>query len=147
MSATALKRASLPLLSCEQIKHNFFGSFHSNIRSDMFYKTGIFENFGKLSRKRLCQSFFLTKLYTIKPATLLKRAFSSDVLLWILRNCFKQLFYRTLPVSVSHFNSTFLTLSLRRAISIFSTHYFVLDISKPLPAPCRSQEPIHLILH
>ena len=92
----------------------FFGSFHSNIRSDMFYKIGLFKNFGKLTRKRLCRSFFLIKLYTIKPATLLKRDFSSDVLLWILRNCFKHFFYRTPPVSVSHFNSTFLTLSLRR---------------------------------
>ena len=147
MSATALKRASLPLLSCEQIKHNFFRSFHSNILSDMFYKTGIFENFGKLSRKRLCRSFFLTKLYTIKPATLLKRAFSSDVLLWILRNCFKQLFYRTFPVSVSCSIQPSQPLVCEGRISIFSMHYLVLDISKPLPAPCRSQEPIHLILH
>ena len=80
----------------------------------MFYKIGLFKNFGKLTRKRLCRSFFLIKLYTIKPANLLKRDFSSDVLLWILRNCFKHLFYRTPRVSVSHFNSTFLTLSLRR---------------------------------
>ena len=114
MSATALKRMSLPLFSCEQIKHNFFGSSHSNIRSDMFYKIGLFKNFGKLTRKRLCRSFFLIKLYTIKPATLLKRDFSSDILLWILRNFFKHLFYRTPPVSVSHFNSTFWTISLRR---------------------------------
>ena len=114
MSATALKRMSLPLFSCEQIKHNFFGSSHSNIRSDMFYKIGLFKNFGKLTRKRLCRSFFLIKLYTIKLATLLKTDFSSDVLLWVLQNCFKHLFYRTPPLSVSHFNSNFLTLSLRR---------------------------------
>ena len=30
--------------------------------------------------------FFLIKLHTIKPATLLKRDFITDVLLWILRN-------------------------------------------------------------
>ena len=122
MSATALKRMSLPLFCCEQIKHNFFGSSHSNIRLDMFYKIGLFKNFGKLTRKRLCRNFFLIKLYTIKPANLLKRDFSSDVLLRILRNCFKHFFYRTPPVSVSHFNSTFLTRSLRRTyIYIFQT--------------------------
>ena len=67
---------------------------------------------GKLTRKCLCRSFFLIRLYTIKHATLLKRDFSSDVLLWILRK--KHLLYRTLSVSFSHFNSTFLTLRLRR---------------------------------
>ena len=82
--------------------------------SSRICSTGLFKNFGKLAGKRLYRIFFLIKLYTIKPATLLKRVFSSDVLLWILRNCFKHLFYRTPPVSVSHFNSTFLTLSLRR---------------------------------
>ena len=92
----------------------FLGSFHSNICSDMFYKIVLFKNFGKLIRKRLCWSFFVIKLYTIKPANLSKRDFSSDVLLSILLNCFKHLFYRTSPVSVSHFNLTFLTLSLRR---------------------------------
>ena len=101
------------LMSVTAPLNNFFGSFHSNIRSDMFYKI-VFKNFGKLKGKRLCWSFFLIKLYVIKPATLIKRDFNSDVLLWILRNCFKHLFYRTPPVSVSHFNSTFLTLSLRR---------------------------------
>ena len=69
----------------------------------MFYKIVLFKNFRKLTRKRFCQSFFLIELYTIKPATLLKRGFSSDILLWILQNCFKHLFYRTPTVSVSHF--------------------------------------------
>ena len=114
MSGTALKSTSLPLFSCEQIKHNFFGSSHSNIRSDMFYKVGVSKNFGELKTKRLCRSFFLIKLYTIKPPHLLKRDFSSDVLLWISRNCLKHIFYRTPLVSVSHSISTFLTLSLRR---------------------------------
>ena len=75
---------------------HFLGSVHSDIRSDMFCKIGLFKNFGKLTRKRLCWSFFLIKLYTIKPATLLKRDFSSDVLLSILRNCFKH-FFTELP--------------------------------------------------
>ena len=81
MSATALKRTPLTLLSCEQLNTFFFSSSHSNIRSDMFYKIALFKNFGKLARKRLCRSWFLIKLYTIKPANLFKRDFSSDVLL------------------------------------------------------------------
>ena len=72
--------------------------------SDMFYKIGLFQNFGKTSGKRLCWSFFLIKLYTTRPITLLKRDFSWDLLLWILRNRFKQLFYRIPPASISHFN-------------------------------------------
>ena len=65
----------------------FFGSFHSSICSDMFYKVGLLKNFEKLTGKHLCRSFFfLMKLHTIKPATLLKRDFSADVLLWILQN-------------------------------------------------------------
>ena len=118
MLATILKRTSSPVFSCEQIKHFFGGSFYSSIRADMFYKIGLFKNFGKLTGKGLCRSFFLIKLYTIKPiffgsfqssirsdmfykmytikpATLLKRDFGSDVLLRILRNCFRHLFYRT----------------------------------------------------
>ena len=39
-------------------EYNFFGSFDSSIRSDMFYKVGLLKNFGKLSGKHLCQSFF-----------------------------------------------------------------------------------------
>ena len=83
------------LIKLYTIKPIFFGSFQSSIRSDMFYKIGLYKNFGKLTGKRLCRSFFLIKLYTIKPATLLKRDFGSDVLLRILRNCFRHLFYRT----------------------------------------------------
>ena len=47
----------------------------------MFYKIGLLKNFGKLTGKHLYRSFFLIKSYTIKPATLLKRDFSTDVLL------------------------------------------------------------------
>ena len=53
----------------------------------MFYKVGLLKNLGKLTGKHLCRSFFLIKLHTIKAATLLKRDFSTDVLLRILRNC------------------------------------------------------------
>ena len=93
----------------------------------MFYKIGLFKNFGKLTRKRLCQSFFLIKLYTSKPATLLKRYFSSDVL--ISRNCFKHLFYSS---GFSILFNLLNPLPCGGCISIFSKHYLVLDISKPL---------------
>ena len=37
----------------------FFGSFHSSIHSDMFYKTGLFKNFGRFIKKRLPVPEFL----------------------------------------------------------------------------------------
>ena len=50
-------------------------------------KIGLLKKFGKLTGKHLHRSFFLIRLYTNKPATLLKRNFSTDVSLWILRYC------------------------------------------------------------
>ena len=82
--------------------------------SSRICSTGLFKNFGKLAGKRLFRIFFLIVVHHQASNFIKKRVHSSDVLLWILRNCFKHLFYRTPPVSVSHFNSTFLTLSLRR---------------------------------
>ena len=83
MSATSLKRTPSPVFPVNSFcEYRFFGSFHSSIRPDMFYKFGLLKNFGKLAGKHLCRSFFfLIKLYTIKPATLLKRDFSADFLL------------------------------------------------------------------
>ena len=78
MSAATLKRTSLPLFSCEKIKHNFFGSFHSNICSEMFYKIGLLKNFRKLTRKRLCRSLFLIKLYIIKPENSAQMFFTTN---------------------------------------------------------------------
>ena len=113
MSANALKKMSLPLFACEQIKHNLFWFISFKHSLGYVLQNRSFQKFRKTYKKTPLPEF-LIKLYTIKPANLLKRDFSSDVLLWILRNCFKHFFYRTPPVSVSHFNSTFLTLSLRR---------------------------------
>ena len=112
MSATALKRMSLPLFCCEQIKHNFFWFISFKHPLGYVLQNRSFQKFRKTYKKTPLPEF-LIKLYTIKPANLLKRDFSSDVLLWILRNCFKHFFYRTPPVSVSHFNSTFLILILQ----------------------------------
>ena len=53
----------------------------------MFYKIVLLKNFGKLLGKHLCQNFFLDKVAHIKPATLLRGDFSTDVLLWILWKC------------------------------------------------------------
>ena len=96
----------------------FFGSFHSSIRSGVFYKIGLLNNFGKLTGKYLSHSFFLEKvahhqtcnfiIITVNFAQLLKA---------ICRTC---------PVSASNFNSTFLTVRPRETytVSTFSQHYF-----------------------
>ena len=47
--------------------------------SSRICSTGLFKNFGKLAGKRLFRIFFLIKLYTIKPATLLKREFTAQM--------------------------------------------------------------------
>ena len=47
--------------------------------SSRICSTGLFKNFGKLAGKRLYRIFFLIKLYTIKPATLLKREFTAQM--------------------------------------------------------------------
>ena len=139
MSGTALKRMSSPVFSCEQIKRNFFfGSFQSTFRSNMFYKIGFFKNFGRHTGKRFSRTFFLIKLYTIKLAALLKRGFSSNVLLQILRKILRHLFYRTPPMSIFHFNSSFLTLSLRKTyIYIFQA---LIDFRYFLTTSCSLQK-------
>ena len=47
--------------------------------SSRICSTGLFKNFGKLAGKRLFRIFFLIKLYTIKPATLLKTEFTAQM--------------------------------------------------------------------
>ena len=65
----------------------FFGLFLSSIRLDMFCKAGLLKNYKKLTGKHLRRRFFsLMKLHIIKSATLSKRVFNADVLLWILQN-------------------------------------------------------------
>ena len=66
---------------------SFFGSFHSSIRSDMFYKEVLLKVSENLQENTCVRVFFLIKLHTMQPATLLKRDSNTDVLLWILRNC------------------------------------------------------------
>ena len=62
---------------------NFWSS-----RLEVFCKKGVLSDFPKFTGKHLCQRlFFLT--------TLLKKVSGKGVFLWILRNFYKHLFYRT----------------------------------------------------
>ena len=80
----------------------------------MFYEVGLLKNFEKLTGKHLCQGFFfLMKLRTIKPATLLKKR--------LQRRCFTVDFAkflkapsRTPPVNASAVRATFLILRPRK---------------------------------
>ena len=88
----------------------FFGSSHSSSRSGMFYKIVLLKNFGKLTGKDLCQSFFfLEKVAHHQGCNFIKKRLQIK--------CFNVNFTkllntlcRTPPVSVSNFNSTFLIL-------------------------------------
>ena len=115
---------------CEYV---FFGSLYSSIRSDIC-KVGLLKNFGKVTGKHLCRSFFfLIKLHAIKHVTLLKIVFSADFLLWILQNCSPWLKAPcgTPPVSACDFNGTFLTLRPRKTyIYVFPALLFLIFLSQ-----------------
>ena len=61
-----------------------YSSHNKNFRSSrlqMFFKIGVLKNFVIFTGKRLCWSFFLTKLQALRPATLLKRDSNTGVFL------------------------------------------------------------------
>ena len=64
-------------------------------------RKGVLRNFTKFTGKDLSQSLFFNKATGLRPATLLglqlywKRSPGSGVLMWILRNFWEHLFYRT----------------------------------------------------
>ena len=95
----------------------FFGSFHSSIRSGTFCKIVLLKNFWKTSRNTPVTEFFLLKnLHTIKPTTLKghqHRCFTVNFAKLLKSLC------RTPPVSASNFNSTFLTLRPRKTYIYF----------------------------
>ena len=57
----------------------------------IFFKVGILRNFANFTGKNLW-SHFLIKLQALTPTSLLKRASSAGVFLWILRNFLEHLF-------------------------------------------------------
>ena len=70
-------------------EYNFFGSFHSSIRSDIFYKVGLLKNFGKLTGKQLCQSYFSCKVAHHQACNFIKKRLQHrkhfvELLWWVL---------------------------------------------------------------
>ena len=47
----------------------------------IMYKIDVLKNLAKFKGKHLCRSLFLIKLLSLRPATLLKRHFSTSVFL------------------------------------------------------------------
>ena len=61
----------------------------------MFVRRGVLTKFGKFTGKHLCQCLFIDKVAG-QPATLLKKRDSgTGVFLWIFRNFYERLLYRT----------------------------------------------------
>ena len=90
-------------------EYNFFGSFDSSIRSDMFYKVGLLKNFGKLVENTSARVFFVDKVAHHQVCNFIKkrlwhRSFTVNFAKLLKALC------RTLPVSASNFNSTFYAL-------------------------------------
>ena len=122
-------------------QYDFFGSFQSSDRSDMFYEVGLLKNLGKLTGKHLCRSFFFfIMLLTVKPATLLKKEFSADVLLSTLHSCSPLLKApcRTPPVSAFNLSAIFLTLRPRKTYIYVFQKFLLFHIANPLHVPYRS---------
>ena len=114
MSATALKRTSSPVFYCEQIKRNFFCFISFKHSLGYVLQNRSFQKFGKTYRKIPLPEFLSDKVVHDQVSHFIKNRLHVRCFAVNFPNCFKHLFYKTPPVSVSHFNSTFLTLSLRR---------------------------------
>ena len=109
-------------------EYNFFGLFHSSIRSGMFYQTGL-QNFGKLTGKHLCQRFFLEKVAHHQVCNFIKKRLQHRFFAVNFAKLLKALF-RTPPVSASNFNSTFfLTLRPGKYNNVISPCYDWTDLS------------------
>ena len=48
---------------------------------EVFYKKSVLRNFTKFTEKHLCQSLLFNKVVGLRPATLLKKDFGTDVFL------------------------------------------------------------------
>ena len=135
MSPTALKRRHPWCFPVNKFcEYNFFGSLHSSIRSGIFYKIDLLKNLENLQEHFCARAFFLEKVAHHQACKFSKkrlqhRCFLVSFAKWLKALC------RTPPVSVSNFNSTFLTLRPRKTyVYVFSAILF-LHISKPLHVP------------
>ena len=71
---------------------------------EVFWNKSALENFGKVKVKHLCPSLFFNKVAGLKSGTLLKRYPDASVSLWIFRNNYEPLFYRTPVVAASEWS-------------------------------------------
>ena len=76
-------------------KHSFALLSNRSSRLQMFYKIGVHKIFAISTGKHLCWSFYLIKLQSFRPATLLKRDCYTGVFLWIFKHFKNIFFYRT----------------------------------------------------
>ena len=114
----------------------FFGSYHSNIRSrHVLHKVGLLKNFGKLTEFSL--TFFLEKVAHHQACNFIKKVLKYRCFTVNFAKLLKAL-CRTLPVSASNFNSTFLTLRPRKTYIYVFPAFLFFDISKPLHVSYRS---------
>ena len=100
--ANAKQRPETKLLLFENYSHSST-RYHPNkghilnrsSRQRCSVKEGVLRNFAKFTGKHLCQSLFFNKDAGLRPATLLKRDSGARVFLWVLRNFYEHLLYRT----------------------------------------------------
>ena len=72
---------------CQNVQQgDYQGAEGKSLRSSHLrcsVRKGVLWNLAKFSGKHLCQSLFFNKVAGLRPATLQKRASSTDVFLWI----------------------------------------------------------------
>ena len=113
MSATALKRMSSPVLSCEQIKHNLIWFISFNHLLGYVLQNRTFQKSRKTYRKTPLPEFLSDKVVHQQACNFNQKRLQLRYFTMNFAKLFGHIFYRTPPVSVSHFNSTFLILILQ----------------------------------
>ena len=73
--------------------HTFFRSSHQRC----FVKKGVLRKFAKFTGKHLCQKVFFDKVAGLPESLFRQRVSGTGVFLWILRNIWEHLSYRTPP--------------------------------------------------
>ena len=70
-----------------------YASAYRSSRSQMFFKIVFLKNFANFTGKHICWSLFLIKLQAFRSSAVLKRDSNTGIILWNLRNLFKNTFF------------------------------------------------------
>ena len=93
---THFRLCSLSQITWVHQNMRHFQIFRSNHHRCSVEKS-VLKNFVKFTGKHLCWNLFFTKVSSLRPTTLLKKRLHHRFFLWIMRNFYEHVFYRTPP--------------------------------------------------